>query len=300
VVNRPIAVLGAPSSIGIKLYDDGTVRRLYQAPGALRAQGLIKRLGARDLGDVQPPPYREMVRPPGRARNEAEVERYSRDLAAAVAGAARDGAFIVLLGGDCSILLGALLGLTQGRDHIGLVYLDGHADFATPEESRTGSVASMDLALAVGRGDSPLARLSAAGPLVRGSDVVLAGRRDQAEAWYGHHALGDSGILDLPGPALEEPEAADTVRRILERMGGEDLRGFWIHLDADVIDPSVMPAVDSPEPGGPSLEEMARLLGPLVRHPRALGLELTIYDPGLDADGRCAERLVQLLETVLT
>jgi arginase len=293
-------VVGAPSSIGIRLYDDGTVRRLYQAPGTLRNHGLIERLGARDRGDVQPPPYREMVRPPGRARNEAEVERYSRDLAAAVAGAARDGSFIVLLGGDCSILLGALLGLRQDRGPIGLVYFDGHADFATPEESRTGSVASMDLALAVGRGDSPLARLSPEGPLLLGSDVVLAGRRDQAEAWYGHEALARSGILDLPGPTLAEQDAAQTVGLILERIGREDLQGFWIHLDADVIDPGIMPAVDSPVPGGPSLEEMARLLGPLVRHPRALGLELTIYDPGLDADGHCAERLVQLLETVLT
>jgi arginase len=70
-------------------------------------------------------------------------------------------------------------------------------------------------------------------------------------------------------------------------------------LDADVINPTAMPAVDSPTPGGPTIEELVDLLVPLVRHPQALGLELTIYDPGLDPDRSCATRLVSLLENVL-
>jgi arginase len=64
------------------------------------------------------------------------------------------------------------------------------------------------------------------------------------------------------------------------------LRGFWIHLDADVLNPVDMPAVDSPEPGGPTMDEIIGLLAPLVRHPRTLGLEITIYDPALDRDDR--------------
>jgi arginase len=70
-------------------------------------------------------------------------------------------------------------------------------------------------------------------------------------------------------------------------------------VDADVLNPIEMPAVDSPEPGGPTLDEIVNLLAPLVRHPRALGLELTIYDPALDPDRSCAARLVTLLETLL-
>jgi len=79
----------------------------------------------------------------------------------------------------------------------------------------------------------------------------------------------------------------------------EELGGFWIHLDADVINPAVMPAVDSPTLGGPTIEEVVDLLIPFVHHPRALGLELTIYDPGLDPDRSCAARLVTLLESLL-
>lgn len=79
-------------------------------------------------------------------------------------------------------------------------------------------------------------------------------------------------------------------------MTSPDLGGFWIHLDVDVINPAEMPAVDSPEPGGPVLDEVAELLTPLVRHPRALGLEVTIYDPSLDTDHSCAVRIAALLE----
>ena len=157
----------------------------------------------------------------------------------------------------------------------------------------------MDLALAVGRSDSPLAHLTGDEPLVRAADAVLIGRRDHAESWYGHEALVTSGILDLPEAVVRALGLAATAEAALKRLTRPGLEGFWIHLDADVLDPTVVPAVDSPVPGGLSLDDAVALLAPLVGHPRALGLQLTIYDPGLDPDGASAERLVTLLERVL-
>ena len=168
-MNRPIAVVGAPSSIGIRPYDDGEVRHLDRAPAVLRERGLIERLGAEDLGDVSPPPYKDYLRPPNRARNEAQLVVYSRALGERVAAATANGRFAVVLGGDCSIVLACVLGARRtAGGSVGLAYIDAHADFATPEESRTGSVASMSLALATGRGNSPLARLAGRRPLVNG------------------------------------------------------------------------------------------------------------------------------------
>jgi arginase len=94
------------------------------------------------------------------------------------------------------------------------------------------------------------------------------------------------------GPAAVAAEA-------LARLTTPRVRGFWIHLDTDVLNPVDMPAVDSPEPGGPTVDEIVALLAPLVRHPRSLGLEVTIYDPALDTDGACAVRLVTLLDTLI-
>src|ERR1700730_11383538 len=109
-MDRSIAILGAPSSIGIRPYDSGEPRQLDRAPGVLRELGLVQRLGANDLGDVIPSAYRDYVRPPGRARNEAEVAAYCRMLGERVEAATGDRRFAIELGGDCSIVLGALLG----------------------------------------------------------------------------------------------------------------------------------------------------------------------------------------------
>jgi arginase len=306
---RHLAVVGARSSIGLRPHHEtGAPQDVNRAPGTLRDVGVVARLDARDLGDVLPPPYEDFDRPPGKARNEAGVATYSRSLADLVAAGLDDDQFLVVIGGDCSIVLGCLLGAGRtgrgsGSDpsRIGLAYVDGHADFASPQESMTGSVASMGLSLAVGRGDTPLARLAGPVPLVRGADVALIGRRDQGQS-YGHEALAVSGILDLTWAAIAPHGAAvrrsaldDTASTVLDRVAASDLGGFWILVDADVLNPEVMPAVGSPEPGGPDIDELAALLAPLAEHPKALGIALTLYDPSLDTDRSSAARLVELL-----
>ena len=305
---RHVAVLGAPSSIGLRPHHEtGAPQEVNRAPEALRDAGLVERLGAADLRDVLPPPYVDFERAPGKARNEAGVAEYSRSLADRIAAGLEDDRFLVVIGGDCSIVLGCLLGaggVGRGTDpdpsRIGLVYVDGHADFASPEESMTGSVASMGLALAVGRGDTSLARVAGPLPLVRGGDVALIGRRDQGQS-YGHEALAVSGILDLPWASIAPDDAAvqptvlaDTASAVLDRVAASDLGGFWIHVDADVLNPEVMPAVGSPEPGGPDIDELAVLLARLIDHPRSLGIALSLYDPSLDPDRSSAARLVDL------
>jgi arginase len=106
--------------------------------------------------------------------------------------------------------------------------------------------------------------------------------------------LGSIGIWEIRTRGVKA-----VIEDALPRLSRMDLRGFWIHVDADVLDPEVMPAVDSPEPGGIGIADLAALLLPLARHPRALGLQVTVYDPNLDPNGICASRLVALLERVL-
>lgn len=298
---RGIAVIGAASNVGIRPYDDSTQpRRLDTTAAVLRSLGVVKRLGADDLGDVPGPAYRDFERPPGGVRNEEEVGEYCRALATRVASAIEADRFTLVLGSDCSIVLGSLLGARRRGGRIGLAYLDGHADFATPQESVTGSAASMCLALAVGRGESPLARLAGPKPLVRAADVALIGRRDANQPYYGNTALVNSPILDVPGPVVISMPGDSIAKSVLARLARPELDGFWIHVDADVLDAEVMPAVDSPEPNGPDVNQLAALLAPLVHHPKALGMQITIYDPVLDPDRSCARRLITLLDKVFT
>src|SRR5262249_3105771 len=159
------------------------------APGVFREMRMVERLGALDLGDVVPSAYCDYLRPSRRARNEPEVVAYSAAVGERVAWAAENGRFVLGPGGGCSGVLGGLPGARRGAGGaIGLAYIDAHADFATPEQSRTGSVAGMALGLAVGRGESSLARLGGVMPLVDAGAVALIGRRDHAE-------LAAAGIL---------------------------------------------------------------------------------------------------------
>jgi arginase len=132
----------------------------------------------------------------------------------------------------------------------------------------------MDLALAVGRGNTPLARLRDDGPLVREENVVAVGIRDG----------------EFSGTKIR---TASTAGEVLSHLGDRD---FFVHVDVDVLDPAVMPFVDSPEPNGLTADALVAILQPLVRHPRAAGMELTIYDPRDDHDARGAKLLVEILK----
>ena len=264
-------LLTAPTSLGNRPYeDDGTARWTDRGPQRIR-EHLVQRLHARDLGEVAAAPYRDFVRPPNGIRNEDLVLAHVRDVARVIE--AQDD-FTLVLGGDCSVLLGNLLGLAQKTKNPGLVFIDGHTDFNTVETSITGAVAGMDLALVTGRGTSELARLGGAGPLVRDEDVVTIGVRDEP--------FRDASF-----------RSATRAAEVLEHFGD---RPFFVHLDVDALDPSIMPFVDAPEPGGLDADTLVSILRPLVRHSNALGMEMTIYDPRHDAAGRGAALLADILE----
>jgi arginase len=296
-VTRPIAIIGAPSSLGLPLYDDGLVRDVNLAPSVLRERDLIGRLRAVDLGDVAPPPYRDFTINPGPPRNEPEIVSYSRSLGDRVSRALANGHFALVLGGDCSIVLGCLLAARRRTGPVGLAYFDAHADFDTPDDSRTGSASRMALSLAVGRGASALAQLDGPRPLVAPSHAALIGRREHPP--LNGDPVAALSILDLRGPDPGSAIALSQVgERVLARVTGDGARRFWIHLDADVLNPRVMP-VGSPEPGGPMPEELLAMLAPLVGDPRALGMSLSVYDPALDPDRSGARQLVHILTALL-
>ena len=295
---RPIAIIGAPSSIGLRPYDDGAVRHVNRAPAVLRARGLSTRLRAVDLGDVTPPPYREFDQVRGAARHEAEIRLYSHSLAGRVSRALDNGHFALVLGGDCSIVLGCLLAARRRPGKLGLAYVDAHADFATPLETPGGAVSNMALSFAIGRGESALAHLHGAAPLVDGERAAIIGRRGTGA--HGSHQLAAASILDIPATELDTAiDLANVGNRALHRVAAPGVRGFWIHVDADVLNPVAMPAVGSPEPGGPMPHQLLDVLAPLIADPRALGLSLSIYDPALDPDRSGARHIVNLLVALL-
>ena len=260
-------------------------------PGVLRAFGLRDRLGAVDAGEVVAPGYGFERDATTGVRNPREIADYSAALARAVGKQLDADRFPLVLGGDCSILLGTLLALHR-RGRYGLVFLDGHEDLQTPDVSRTGGAAGMDLALAVGIGPSVLTSLGGDGGLVKPQDVAMLGPRDNP-AWYTGAEVErarEAMFVRFLG-ALRAEGMAATGKAAASRLVDSGVKGIWIHVDVDVLDDALMPAVDSRQDDGLTYEGLSALLRPLLATGRVAGMQVTIYDPDRD-DGHGAGALL--------
>jgi arginase len=283
------SLLHAPSILGLS---PTGVERL---PEALEAAGLRSELGAEFAGRVEPPPYDPRRDPGTGILNPGSLADYSRRLADAVTRELRRGAFPLVLGGDCSNLIGCALAL-RGMGRHGLLFLDGHADFYHPEAEPKGEVASMDLAIVSGHGPAVLADLGGLRPLVREEDIVAFGYRDQEQQLeYGSQDIGATAIHLFPLDDVKRASVAEAAERAAAILRGRDVAGIWIHLDADVLDDRIMPAVDYRLPGGLSWDELSSTLRAVMGTGKAVGLNLGIFNPALDPDGSIARRLVSCL-----
>jgi len=289
------AIIEAPSILGLK---PTGVDRL---PTVLLQHGLADQLRARRAGRVVPTAaYDDERDPQTLMRNAPGIAEYSVRLADAVADVVARGEFPILLGGDCSILLGSMLALRR-RGRYGLLFIDGHADFYQPEALTSGEAASMDLAFATGRGPQMLTDLEGLRPLVRDEDVVAFGFRDaQEQREYRSQPLPrDALAIELS--EVRRLGAKRAAQRALEHLtaAGKATQGFFIHLDADVVSDALMPAVDYRMADGLTWDELQTVLQTALASERAVGIEITIYNPALDEDGSSGRELARTLITAL-
>src|SRR6266498_2576089 len=266
---RSAVVVDAPSNLGLRPPSPDTIPGCWRLPQALRQAGIVTRLDATDGGRVLPPSYTPDRDATG-TRNGLAIAGYSVKLADR---------------------LGAMLALCR-RGRYGLAYLDGHLDFRHPGNSeQLSAVAGEDLAVVTGRGPEQLAALEDRRPLVRDADVVALGHHDPDPAWY-QDVTTTTVITVIGADQIRRDGAAAAAAAALAVLEGRGLDGFWIHVDVDVLDREVMPAVDSPEPDGLDYQELITLLRALTASGLAVGAEVAIFDPDLDPDGHLAQELV--------
>lgn len=288
---RNVVVFDAPSNLGLRPPKDGVVPGCYKSPWALRDRNLLDLIGADDGGSLVPPQYSSIWMPGDGDRNAEGIAVFSVDLANRLNAAIDSQRQVLVLGGDCSILIGNMLGLKR-RGRYGLVFFDAHSDFRHPENSpHINAAAGEDLAIVTGRGDIRLIRLEKLGPYVLDEDVHVVGVR-QSDTCLDE--LKSTDIQVTTSQQMENVSPTQLVSDILKTVT-RYTAGFWIHLDLDVIDASEMPAVDSPEKDGPTFKTISGLLSELLCSTNCLGLEVTIYDPDLDPKGVCADRIVECL-----
>jgi arginase len=294
-------LVAAPSNLGLRPLRRGHVPGAWRGPAALERAGLAKALRVDEVIRLARPDY-SLEEPKGsRIRNGPELRRFNERLSEVVRSALRRRGFPIVVGGDCSILLGCLAG-TRALGEVGLIHVDGHSDFSHPgnydTSSRLGSAAGMDLALATGRGEPLLASWQGK-PLVRDRNVVQIGERDELDPDYAYRDIEETLIGRLPARAVQSAGIRATVERALAMLPSSALP-LWLHVDLDVVDGSVLPAVDSPGSPGLSYDELAELLGRLLSARRLIGLDVSIYDPDLDPSGRHADAIVRCLEAAFS
>lgn len=288
----PYAILEAPSTLG--LATDG----VEHLPDQLLSLGLAERIHARRAERLTVLPKDPTPDPETGTLNASAIAAWSPKLADAVEAVLDAGEFPVVLGGDCTIVLGSMLAFRR-RGSYGLFFIDGNADFFQPEAEPNGEGASMDLALVTGYGPSKLADIEGRGPLVPPKNAVAFAYRDHKDQEeYGSQPLPkELKAIDLPAVRAMGVEAA--AREAVHHLTREELDGFFIHLDADCLDDVVMPAVDFRMPGGLSWDELGTALRVALASGKAVGIEITIYNPRLDEDGSAGRGLADVLAAAL-
>jgi arginase len=292
------AIVEAPSALGHVPEHLGVER----APEVLLGAGLADGLAARRAGRVEAAGYSAERDSGTHIMNPQAIRDYSPLLADAVTAVLDAGDFPVVLGGDCSILLGTMLALRR-RGRYGLLYIDGDADFYQPEVNPlNGAASASDLAFATGRGPDVVTDIEGRRPLVRAEDVVVFACRDAADRErQGCQPLPED-LLVIDRDQVRRVGAAaatrEAVRHLTREGGPED--GFWIHLDADVFDETIMQAVDDPRPDGLAWDEVVSALSTAVGSGHAVGLQVAIYNPDIDAAGSNGRGLAATVREALT
>jgi arginase len=280
--------------LGAPLDCSATNRGEERGPAALRSAGLVERLGIEDRGDVHALLTDQRRDPRTGIVAFAQLRRACEQVRDEVAEVLAEGSRPLVLGGDCSFLVGALAGARLAIGRSGLAFLDGHLDCLDGSTSPTGEGADMDLALSYGHGAAGLVDLAGCLPIVRPDDVIAVGHRtgDGLE-----ESVIDARIVTIGAEELERRGGAGVGAEVSERLGR--IGRYWVHLDVDVLDETVMPAVTYRQPGGPDWGELVSLLRPLVAGPGLIGLSVADLVPPLDPGGGFTRRLGQLLVDVL-
>ncbi len=288
---RSIGVIGIPQNVGWK--GEG----LDEGPAAFRKAGLVRQLSqvaevVADLGDVKANlPPRDDTNP--KLLNPYQVVAVCKAVAPRVRIACEQGYFPLILGAEDSVIMGIMEGLQQGLgETIGLIYLDAHGDFNTPETTPSGLIGGMDVAMLAGRGPDLLTNIFGHKPQLREEQIAIYGARDldppELEMLRRSkvHLYTMDKIREL-GPERAMKEATEKLLRAARRI--------YIHIDIDVLDPSEIGATQLPVPGGLGLTECSDALRVVSQSGKLCGLAVMVFNAHKDHNGKEASQLNQLI-----
>ncbi|HYF67798.1 MAG TPA: arginase family protein [Ohtaekwangia sp.] len=287
-----IQIISAPSILGLK------PNGVEDLGNGLLASGLAEVLGVKHeliCTDTLNDTYSVAREATTNMLNPRAIRDFSLTLGKVVWDTMTKERFPLILGGDCSILIGIMSGLKAKRN-CGLIFLDAHADFYRPEQSITGEAADMDLAIVTGRGPELLTNINDHRPYVKDEHVIHVGQRDwEKTQTHGSEDIRKASIKCFSLAEIGKRGIAGATHEILTHINEITVDGFWIHYDLDVLSDEINPAVDYRLPEGLQFEEVEYLIRKLLKTGRMMGVSITIFNPRLDKDGNISKNITTSL-----
>ncbi len=290
-----VGLIGIPYNVG------------WRGPGvdegarALRDAGLVDELKkvvseVVDYGDIEVRlPPRDDSNP--KLLNPKQVEEVCKFLAAKVHSTLQRGYFPLIIGGEDSVLMGIIEGFQRALGpRIGLIYMDAHGDFNTPETTPSGLIGGMDVAITAGRGPKELVEMFGNSPLLREENIVLYGTRelDTMEKM----ALAESKVRVYTRERIREVGVENAVEKILHDLEPW-CNSVYVHVDLDVLDETEMSAQALPVRDGLSMSEFQKTLQALVKSGKLCGMAIMVFNAAKDPKGVEARKVVRLIADVL-
>jgi arginase len=291
---KTVAVIGAALDLG-----QGR-RGVDMGPSAIRYAGLSARLGGLgyhvlDWGNVDAPVVESLPVQDEKVRYLPEVKATCTRVARLVEIACREGYVPLVLGGDHSVALGTLGGLSRARGLGGVLWIDAHGDLNTPETSPSGNVHGMVLAAVLGLGGSAFESDEWTLPAVEPSRVALVGVRALDEGERARLRELNARVYTMSD--VDRIGVERCVRESLAHIAGP---GFLhVSLDMDVVDPDVAPGVGTPVRGGLSYREAHLALELVAESGLADAVEVVEVNPILDRENETAALAVELVASAL-
>ena len=290
---QPVQLISAPSILGLK---PTGVEKLGES---LLSHGLYQKLNARHPivnVPVLNSKYTFLRDNATNCLNASTIREFSIELGQHLTASMDRNHFPLILGGDCSILIGVVSALKL-RGTYGLIFCDAHADFYEPERSITGEVADMDLAIVTGRGPELLSNIHNLRQYVRDEHVIHIGQRDHEETKkYGSQDIKKTSIRCFDCNTIQKQGIQSILEKVVHAIAHTEVESFWLHFDTDVLSDEENPAVDYRLPGGVSVQQFEKLLTELLSTNKVIGMTVTIFNPSLDDErGSVAKMLTDLI-----
>ncbi len=290
-----IAIIGAPVDLGQDR------RGVDMGPSALRVANLNRRIASlgyavEDLGNVHADQAEASPTGNEHAKYLEQIASACNKLAVMVGQALSRGSFPLVLGGDHSVAVGTVSGVSQyfHQDNrgVGLIWLDAHADMNTPESSPSGNVHGMPLACLVGMGPAELTDLFGYRPKVLARNTVIVGLRDVDQVEKPH--VRGSGVRAFTMRDIDERGLRSVMDEAIA-VACDGTAGFHCSLDMDFGDPQDAPGVGTPVRGGATYREAHLAMEMIGDSGKMVSMEVVEVNPVIDEVNRTADLAVELI-----